>query len=83
MAARNQGQPLPLGTLRKCLRGAEVSYTNSFCPSGARELKLDRGTVNVLPPDPAAAARAKGPAADPGQPPPTLRERAVERAVHQ
>jgi hypothetical protein len=79
VAARNKGQPLPLGTLRKCQRGAEISYTNSFCPPGTRELKLDKGTVNVIeaapvaPPPPAAAAPAG----------PTLRERAVERAVHQ
>ena len=44
VAARNKGQPMPLGTLRKCQRGTEVSYTNSFCPPGTRELKLDKGT---------------------------------------
>ncbi|MDH4391092.1 MAG: hypothetical protein QE285_06675 [Aquabacterium sp.] len=84
VAARNKGQPLPLGALRKCQRGTEISYTNSFCPPGAKELKVDKGTVNVVAPDPAAAAAAaKAAAPNPGQPAPTLRELAVERAVHQ
>lgn len=84
LAARNKGQPLPLGTLRKCQRGAEISYTNSFCPPGSKELKMDKGTLTVVAPDPAAAAAAARAAApNQGQPAPTLRELAVERAVHQ
>ena len=82
VAARNQGQPMPLGTLRKCQRGTEVSYTNSFCPPGAKELKVDKGTLNIVdsgataaPPKPAT------PGTGPGQP--GLRELAVERAVRQ
>ena len=82
VAARSQGQPLPLGTLRKCQRGTEISYTNSFCPPGTRELKVDKGTLTVLAPDPAATA-AKAAAADKAKAAPTLRELAVERAVHQ
>ena len=76
VAARNKGQPMPLGTLRKCQRGTEVSYTNSFCPPGTRELKLDKGTVNVIGSTPPATTKPP-PAADG----PSLRERAVERAV--
>lgn len=85
VAARSKGQPLPLGMLRKCQRGTEISYTNSFCPPGAKELKVDKGTLTVVAPDPAAAAAAAAKAAAPkqGQPAPTLRELAVERAVHQ
>ncbi len=78
VAARNKGQPLPLGTLRKCQRGSETSYTNSFCPPGARELTLDKGTVNVVQSHPATGTTAPPQA----QPQPTLRELAVERAVH-
>jgi hypothetical protein len=78
VAARNKGQPLPLGTLRKCQRGSETSYTNSFCPPGTRELKLDKGTVNVVETHPATSAATLSQ----GQPQPTLRELAVERAVH-
>ena len=76
VAARNKGQPMPLGTLRKCQRGTEVSYTNSFCPPGTRELKLDKGTVNVIG-STAPDTTKPQPAADG----PSLRERAVERAV--
>jgi hypothetical protein len=79
VAARSKGQPLPLGTLRKCQRGAEISYTNSFCPPGTREIKLDKGTVSVIEAGPAAAPPPA--AAAPARP--TLRERAIERAVHQ
>ena len=76
VAARNKGQPMPLGTLRKCQRGTEVSYTNSFCPPGTRELKLDKGTGKVS--GATAPATTKPPPAADG---PSLRERAVERAV--
>ena len=79
VAARNKGQPLPLGKLRKCQRGAELSYTNSFCPPGTKELAVTRGTVNVMPAGPAAPAAA----ADTPAPQRTLRELAVERAVEQ
>ena len=85
VAARNKGQPLPLGTLRKCQgmgqRGADISYTNSFCPPGSKELKLDKGTVNVIESGPANAPAAKAAATDQGVARPTLREMAVERAV--
>lgn len=77
VAARNKGQPLPLGRLRKCQRGAELSYTNSFCPPGTQELAVNRGTVNVMEAGPAAPAAA----ADAPAPQRTLRELAIERAV--
>jgi len=76
VAARSKGQPMPLGTLRKCQRGAEVTYTNSFCPAGTRELSVGKGTVNVV--ESAPLATAKPP---PATAAPSLRERAVERAV--
>jgi len=75
VAERSRGQPKPLGTLRRCQRGTEVSYTDSFCPPGTRELAVGRGTVNVV----GAAAPAAKPAS--AMPQPTLRELAVERAV--
>ena len=78
VAARNKGQPLPLGKLRKCRRGAELSYTNSFCPPGTQELAVNRGTVNVIESGPAPAAAPSNTA-----PQRTLRELAVERAVEQ
>ena len=79
VAARNKGQPLPLGTLRKCKRGAELSYTNSFCPPGTQEMAVNRGTLNVIEsgPTPAAAPTNTAPSQR------TLRELAVERAVEQ
>jgi len=83
VAARNQGQPLPLGTVRKCQGGAEISYTNSFCPPGTRELKVDKGTVTVIESVPLPAPGPAKPPAAPAQAAPTLRERAVERAAHQ
>lgn len=82
VAARSKGQPLPLGTLRKCQRGSDVSYTDSFCPPGTRELPVDKGTLNVIAPGPAAVA-PKAPGPNRAQPAPTLREQAVERALNQ
>jgi hypothetical protein len=32
--------PAPIGVLRKCLHGQQVSYTNSFCPPGTHEAPL-------------------------------------------
>jgi hypothetical protein len=80
VAARSKGQPLPLGTLRKCQRAGDITYTNSFCPPGTRELALAKGTVNVLESGPVHTAP---PAAKPSPAEPSLRERAIERAVHQ
>ena len=39
-------------------RAGEISDTNSFCPPGTRELKLEKGTVNVVGAGPAAAHAA-------------------------
>jgi len=86
VAARNKGQPLPLGTLRKCQglgqRVGEIGYTNSFCPPGTRELKLEKGTLNVVEAGPGAAPAPQGAAPGAARPQPTLRELAVERAAN-
>ena len=90
VAARNKSQPLPVGMLRKCQgqgqgqgqRAGEVSYTNSFCPPGTREMKLEKGTVNVVESGPAAAPATQAAAPGQARPQPTLRELAVERAVN-
>jgi hypothetical protein len=39
--------------MRKCLRGAEVLYTDAPCPAGSREAKVAGGAVTVLPGTPA------------------------------
>lgn len=48
--------------VRKCRRGASVTYTNGECPPGSREEAVDAGTVTVLPAErpgaPAASASA-------------------------
>ena len=75
--ARKANEPLPVGALRKCVRGTEISYTNNPCPVGTKEQALNKGTVTVLsaPPKPAAV---------PAQvtPEPTLQQKAVERALN-
>lgn len=49
--------------LRKCRRGAEVTYTNEACPPGSQEQAVKEGSVSVLPapPKPATAVAASGP----------------------
>jgi hypothetical protein len=73
--------PAPIGVLRKCLHGQQVSYTNSFCPPGTREAPLSKGTVNVV----AGGVEAKPPAGGGGQPgplEPTAQEKLIERVVN-
>ncbi len=73
-----KGAPAPVGVLRKCTGGAQITYTNTHCPPGTREAKLSQGTVNVvsgtkptpLPPETGAAA-----------PEMTLQDKMIERAV--
>jgi hypothetical protein len=38
----------PVIGLRKCVRGATVSYTDQPCPAGAREQPIARGTMTVV-----------------------------------
>lgn len=71
-------QVLAPGAVRKCRRGAEITYTNQTCPPGHTEQSMSQGTVNVLP------ATAVAPGAPAGPPPaagPSLREKSIERAV--
>jgi hypothetical protein len=73
----------PLGSVRKCRKGTEISYTNSLCPPGAKELELSNGTLNVLNSAP-AGSRPTGPAPAPVAAPaePTLAQRRIERLVN-
>jgi hypothetical protein len=41
-------EPKAAGVLRKCKDGDKISYTNTWCPPGAKELTLTNGTVNVI-----------------------------------
>lgn len=75
----------PLGSVRKCRKGAEISYTNSLCPPGAKELELSKGTLNVLNGTPAqASGRPAGnpPATAAAAAEPTLAQRRIERLVN-
>jgi hypothetical protein len=79
--------PTPDGKPRRCQRGTEVIYTQTACPAGAREVAMDKGTVNVvaaetprkppqgpqLPPLPSARAPADGK--------PSLQDQMMERAT--
>lgn len=82
--ATAKAAPKPIGTLRKCIKGAEVVYTNALCPPGLKEAELSRGTLTVLSGGPTAAAPAR--VAPPGtaaaQPEPTLGQRRMERIVN-
>ena len=82
------------GTMRKCVRGNEVLYTNFACAAGYREKPIAADRVNVLP-----SVGAARPAVPPGAAPGVsagpallrdkldlsqdarLREKAMERAV--
>lgn len=79
-------QVRPPGTMRKCVRGGETSYTDRPCPPGFRERDLATDRVTVLPTAPAAAASPPGKrktlkqaldVADEDR----LRERMIDRAV--
>lgn len=88
--------PLPIGALRKCQArgqaGVEISYTNHPCPPGSKELPLTGGALTVIEGQAAPPAAAPRPLPNAGAQgagglgrvaEPTLREKAVERAVHQ
>lgn len=72
--------------VRKCLRGAEVIYTNERCPAGSREQGLSGGTLTVMP---SPVTGTTGPAAASATlrgtlPPPSevdVREQQVEQAL--
>jgi hypothetical protein len=90
-SASSGSSPVPAGTMRKCFKGQQISYTNQACPPGYNEKAVAGPPINVLP----GQAPAK-PAA--GQPPgktnsslrdaldlsrgdDNLRERAMERTI--
>lgn len=77
--------PPPLGSLRKCQKGAEISYTNELCPHGTREVKMNNGTVSVVEmpkPAPAPANGAKKPDGSPDKDEPSIRDKMIDRAVN-
>lgn len=81
--ATAKAPPKPIGALRKCTKGAEVVYTNTFCPPGSKESELSNGTLTVVSgaatvPPPAQLA---GPGKSPAQPEPTLAQRRIERIL--
>ena len=74
--------PAPVGTLRKCIKGQQVTYTSDFCPAGTQERTLSKGTVNVVS-DAAAKARAgQGARHDKAAAEPDLKALMVERALN-
>jgi hypothetical protein len=80
--ALTKAAPKPVGSLRKCVKGAEVVYTNTFCPAGLKELELSNGTLTVVsgtaaPPP----AKLEVPGPSPAQGEPTLAQRRIERVV--
>lgn len=40
--------PLPRGVMRKCLRGAEVTYTDRECPPGFKERPVSGSQFSVV-----------------------------------
>ncbi len=46
----------PPGTLRKCVRGQQVSYSNISCPPGHKESAVGGTQLTVLPAPPGAPA---------------------------
>ncbi|MFO1337275.1 MAG: hypothetical protein U1F53_03425 [Burkholderiaceae bacterium] len=48
--------PLPRGTMRKCLRGGEVTYTDQECPPGFKEKPVSGSKFSVVKGQPGAAA---------------------------
>ena len=53
------------GSLRKCVKGGEVTYSNVDCPTGAQARAVTGGTVSVVaaPPMPKPSEAASGPTA--------------------
>lgn len=64
--------------LRKCVRGASVTYTNVPCPPGHQSQPVRDDRMTVVPG--AAGANATSPAAPPG-PPPGAGRRGVQQAL--
>lgn len=52
-------------SLRKCVKGGEVTYSNVDCPAGAQVKPVTGGTVSVVaaPPSPKPSEAASGPTA--------------------
>jgi hypothetical protein len=76
--------PPPLGSLRKCQKGGEISYTNSICPPGTKEVKMANGTVSVVEgqkPAPAGNG-AKKPDGAPDKDEPSIRDKMIDRAIN-
>jgi hypothetical protein len=46
--AELKAEPKTPGILRKCKNGDAISYTNTWCPKGSKELAVANGTVNVI-----------------------------------
>jgi hypothetical protein len=79
--------PPPLGSLRKCQKGSEISYTNSLCPPGTREVKMANGTVSVVdstkpPPAGNASKKPDGTAAAVDKDEPSIRDKMIDRAIN-
>lgn len=73
-----KGAPAPVGVLRKCTGGDQVTYTNTHCPPGMREAKLSKGTVNVVTGTKPAPLPSDAGAQAPEM---TLQDKMIERAV--
>lgn len=80
--AKKANEPLPVGAMRKCVRGGDISYTNNACPVGSIEQPLSKGTITVLSAPPTPPKLAPAPPAPP-VPEPTLRQKSVDRALNQ
>ncbi len=60
------------GSMRKCVKEQQVSYTNAECPAGHQELAVTAAPVNVLPATPVPKP------ADPGSSGPSSLHRALD-----
>lgn len=56
-------------SLRKCVLGSQVLYTDGACPGGSRPQTVDSDRLSVLPAAPKPAAVAAGDAAGPAAAP--------------
>ncbi|WP_284614466.1 hypothetical protein [Aquabacterium humicola] len=53
--AANAAPGVAAAALRKCIDGAQVTYTNGDCPAGSRAQAVSGGTITVLPATPVPA----------------------------
>jgi hypothetical protein len=74
--------PPPLGSLRKCQKGGEISYTNSLCPPGTREVKISNGTVSVVEGEAPLPKGAKKPDGMPDKDEPSIRDKMIDKAIN-